>query len=1625
MSNKKIIGILSILLLTALIVAIPTPASASPDVIVIKLQDQLTAPVHKDITEVRLIVWNTTTGYETLLIDAVGGAPDETGTVVLTPTVLTTWTNTWNVNITILLKTRATGDTYLLFYYATASKTFSDINQTTTPYQGNHWWNLKFKAITNLNRTVDWGDPNVYEVPLYFEDPERPGIADAAVVRIYFGENETYPLLAEYTVDSTGTTGYFNFTDSLATVDAEGHVTFSNVTLYALTKWCYDRIVVGKALIELGVTPADVSVINITDKVDGTKYVSEAIVNDKTYELRTYTWLVKINLKDWDGNPFTPKASELKAFWEFGDYVVRSGKANDDKVPAEGYTYVDGAVYFWLPDVWTIYKKNLTLEITYLRVPVYVEEINVTDIGPNVTYNGKPIGSVSLDTKLQVVKLKIIVKDKEPIAQPLAGARIEIYYNDLKLELAPGMTVTTTDTDGGVYLPPFTSAYVTTGGDLVVSSEYSPYGYLPVPVDKTSETYEFKVYWKFGNSDWIDVTDAANSTITVKLSEQGKTWLITAKVFEASFIFKSYCGELLTSTEFADNKVYVYYGGNPDPVYITTLTPEGVVVLPQIPPGEYSFKLYWKWVTVEPYKGNATITITDNIIDKPVIYWPFVSVVINTYNWQKQPVGGLQAAIFYNVEGTWVIDPQGWVKADSTETSVEFKKIPANVKVRLLVNTSDNTWGIRDGEVGVLVYQNDDFVIEAATLEDCTITKDVYTWIYSFKLIATDCTGKQILTGVKAYDESKNEWVYYNVTILIDDAEYTTYKSDFRFINVTHPYDASAIFEYKAVQTNVTTTGVSHIFIAGRTYLIKVYYMGVMVYNYTITLPMPWETVTMYFNETAGEPITEVPEINATYHPIYTFTGVAEPTPDAIPEITLYTWVIPLDIYTTTISGASDIDKAYALPNVNVTIKVEHVLAVTQINNYTVLSDDSESGWYPGNTTTVRIGVMTDETGKAHIKIPMWVPYRGVSKYHFAGTPARICSGINVTEVYAYGSDDYETPGFVVDATTYIAYFSSSDLAKYGEIKPGFDWKNLTWCGDWIFVPTKALEHIMVKVIAPTRIGTKAGVEEATVRIYLSGTPVASATTDENGEAHFWVPTVGEISLPNGTTLPVVAVKPALEEVMYISPVFTDYTIETDLEAMVTGVLKNYGTVERADNIIYLNGKPVIKLEVLSDTVTFTEDYNCGGKYVTLEWGAILVRLLDWAGQPLRSMTVFASATNVTEGTIPYIFGVTDGEGIAILYVTGTRDYYIDAYWRDTYFLFYAGKIPKYINIYASAHDEEYPKNRVWSKGEYREVKVYVYKGVIKLLKADGTSLSTDALAKITVRITWPDGVVTEVKPKNDGSVPIVLNAKTVKTWPFDYSSNYNPDSPDDQPQTPPGGYTIEIYWTGITEPLYKGTVTVERGKYETPLIIFEVKLPVYDLEFKAVTAFGTPLANADVEAEVPGVGTVKFTLDAEGKGIIKEVPLGKATIKSIIWKGANILEAAKEITPVVKSVEAKNVGKLTVRVIGAMGQPDTETVEIKGPITKTVKVEGSYTEEVPAGTYTVNGKTVTVPAGGEGIVEITTGRIFGMPYTTLITYIVGIIIAIVIIAIILYEYMSYRTSRRLAKAIAPAKPEK
>ena len=317
---------------------------------------------------------------------------------------------------------------------------------------------------------------------------------------------------------------------------------------------------------------------------------------------------------------------------------------------------------------------------------------------------------------------------------------------------------------------------------------------------------------------------------------------------------------------------------------------------------------------------------------------------------------------------------------------------------------------------------------------------------------------------------------------------------------------------------------------------------------------------------------------------------------------------------------------------------------------------------------------------------------------------------------------------------------------------------------------------------------------------------------------------------------------------------------------------------------------------------------------------------------------------------------------------------------------------------------------------------------VLRILSAEGTPLSVGALKRITVLVRWPDGVITRHRPGIDGTVGIVLNKNTIVSWPIDISRKYNPESP--LPQTPPGVYTVIVLWEGIPKPIYEGTIVIYRARYEIPKFASEVLVAVYDLSFRLLSPFGSPLASAKLELVKLDGTRVTTIADLEGLVKVPEVPLGRVRITRVIWKGVDITEYGMEpveVTLETRSVVVKGVGRLTIRVIGAFRQPDTETVTIEGPgvFTKTVRVEGSWSEEVPAGTYTVAGRSVEVKAGEEAVVAVTTGRIFGWPISTILIWIVGIIILATIIAILIYEYTSWRYMRKIARVAIPAKISK
>jgi len=144
---------------------------------------------------------------------------------------------------------------------------------------------------------------------------------------------------------------------------------------------------------------------------------------------------------------------------------------------------------------------------------------------------------------------------------------------------------------------------------------------------------------------------------------------------------------------------------------------------------------------------------------------------------------------------------------------------------------------------------------------------------------------------------------------------------DFKILNQTTK-DSPKVFIYYSQQyydsdPDKDTLGLKpHMFVAGAKYHFMVFHGGVLVYNYTITLPRPYETKTVLFNETTKE-IEEVPGESYAYtwladgkgsikHPIMVFTGSKswkDTGKRADATLKLVTWVQTLEVKTLTNAG--------------------------------------------------------------------------------------------------------------------------------------------------------------------------------------------------------------------------------------------------------------------------------------------------------------------------------------------------------------------------------------------------------------------------------------------------------------------------------------------------------------------------------------------------------------------------------------------------------------------------------------------------------------------------------------------------------------------------------------------------
>ena len=598
------------------------------------------------------------------------------------------------------------------------------------------------------------------------------------------------------------------------------------------------------------------------------------------------------------------------------------------------------------------------------------------------------------------------------------------------------------------------------------------------------------------------------------------------------------------------------------------------------------------------------------------------------------------------------------------------------------------------------------------------------------------------------------------------------------------------------------------------------------------------------------------------------------------------------------------------------------------------------------------------------------------------------------------------------------------------------DYWNMTyWSGASKTVRTVAMDGFCVTVTAPP--------------------PCPGGEREGLANQSVWVEAIGETG---ASTKIAEGITDAIGTVKFAPPAVFAYKFAVDNFTGTTGGIPeidyDISTRQSFEKWLNLYGLDVAKAglcpETLSIKVKFSEEYNDFAKCIELPWSAFYVTIEDWSGKPLNNMMV---AAYMPGGIVTFDFsGKPGAPGVARLLVRRDHLYLLKVFWRDSYLLQAAGKIPRYIDIYDSFADEMFP--RYFAAPEYPvwagpsgilsyggTIKTFVYIGLVQLLSKEGKPLSPEALKKITVNITWPDGVVTTSNFTTkalgtDGVALIILNSTTVRKWPHTNSSKFNPESP--MPQSPAGDYKIEVWWKGVGKVAEK-TMRIHRAKMDTPEIREIVYLDVTDVSITLTTPFNTPMANAEVIATKKDGTILKLSADAQGRITVPEAPLSKVDITVTKWNNMPINKQATDVTAGAFTVD--NIGKLVVTVVGARGQGlEGAKVTIKElPITPgTTDSAGKFAIELPAGTYTVTAekgglppatKSVTVKPGPDVTPETFQIDIFmtiagwEMRFSDFVGLLLLIAVLTIVLFVIAHEYAVWRR-RRLARAIVPAKPE-
>ncbi len=1435
----------------------------------------------------------------------------------------------------------------------------------------------------------------------------------------------------------------------------------------------------------------------------------------------------------------------------------------------------------------------------------------------NYSGTGYNVNIFRVNTTL--LPVDIVIKDSGVAAvQPLEGAKIILQ--------PPGYDpiYTVTDYGGHVQLPPFSGLLGGVGdnnGPIIARLGTHP-GLLPVPFSlrlkpSATYTYSLKILWSFPMSEYfVDVTPDDNtfelnaSAALEHINATGNCYIhnftFIAKVYDVAFKISDLCGRPITATDDPAGSVILTYTPPDSAKSLTVsigLTKDGTIALSGVPGGTIKVQLAFKGVLLDPTANSTAkeLAVNGNILNasENVFTFPIGDITFRVWSWDTFHTDNplylmnISVKLKYFKNGNLVFEQEGMTDCDG---KVTFEKVPLKVstntsatnEVLVELYTTNYTPYIRHNlttttrdkhiDVDLLVgnWSLTNYIFKKAE-PACSNDIDIPAWIFSFYLEADDHAGRVLKEFPATLNGSRTMWV----GVALNDSYWELQPSECT-VHCPCQYDTNAtwsIFNLTGFGDEAFGNGMKearwvftsgqfdknhpHLFVAGAKYDFIVWYGGVIVYNYTITLPRPskaldWndtiDTLALINETDLTITVKELKnpsnvDIAAKYtwnltkggeitHPFYYFIGTK---PGAKPTLRLITWVSDLKVYALSNGGKG------LVPGLNLTLIYadainpyffEHIYYNRGGYNplwYNLVHaalyyggswhNTHEVIWYKRTVDYAYSAVDGGEgdldgakNGVIVVPVPMWQPtvprnrawtssnyvkFGGIIKgvYLLAGdkygtpnvpdTPQNFYENYYMTtsnpyygtwyfrssgtgmKVYFYGYlvgpwnfttstlDTYTKDWTYVNrpatelypewykfyAGKWYEFRANKSTAWIGGV-PNYDkssWNMTLWSGAAKVVRTTAMDGFCACVKTPEGSGMK----NQPVEVYVNGmnavecpecaTAMATGYTGADGCVLFKPKTSGTTSTPIGD-MPVysdvVAYKFNISAAhSWFLKANLNYTFKTWLN--IDDMVKPYG----------LTTKDVIDPDTMSYTIQFGEKNNIVGDEipkptgccpeqicVELGWSAIKVQVFDWAGRPLKNAMVAAILRSPASKSMPSAINFTDSTGSTEIYVPpGNNEYQLLVYWRDSYLLFKAGKIPKSIVIFDTVTDYDTP--RTYKPGEGTTLETFVYVGMIKLVNADGKPLSPEALKKIKVTITWPDQVVTEHTPQDDGRVMIILNKDTVKSWPAPESAKYSPETPADiQSQAPHGAYKVVVTWEGVGT-VAQQTISIEKGRFETSKQEFVVKLDVYDVTLSFKTPFGTPLAGATVEVVKPGSSQpITATLDANGEITIPEVPPGqlKVTVKN--WKGLNInyeTTVAREIA----AITVDNIGKMVVHVVGSRGQGLAgASVDIANVGTFTTDSSGTVELELPAGTYKVTASkggrtastTVAVQGGKTATAELKLDIFISiagweMSSSEFLGMLLLFIILVIVLFIIAHEYSAWR-KRRLAKVIAPAK---